>query len=240
MIKLKDLLIEVETKNKKQQLDEGLMDSFITLIATVGAAFAVKVAGPMLVQYVSDTIGNIKSAVQGIVKPTVMQKFEKALDNDRQFSKEALQLITDRGGLDRIKNWSAFAKAVIQLPAFVNLFEKFCEENNIEKKSQTLLLVRIEYRLKETMQRYGADVVKFIKSKHPELKDKINEKKKVDVTKLKKGDEIVIDMGQGKETVKVISNFKAGISKFDFVSLKRKGGGAPYTITLSRLEKAIV
>jgi len=239
MIRLKQLLKEVETKNKKQQLDEGLMDTFVALIATTGAAFLTTVAAPMLVQYVSDTIGNIKSAVQRVIKPTVMQKFEKALDNDKQFSREALQLISDRGGLDKIKNWSAFAKAIIELPAFVKLFEKFCEENNIDKKSQTFLLIRIEYRMKETMQKYGADVVKFIKSKHPELKDKINEKKKVDVTKLKKGDEIDIDMGQGKETVKVISNFKAGISKFDFVSLKRKAG-APYTITLSRLEKAIV
>ena len=70
------------------------------------------------------------------------------------------------------------------------------------------------------------------------LTDILKETKKVDVTKLKKGDKIVIDMGQGKETVEVLSNFKAGVSKFDFISLKRKGG-APYTITLSRLEKAI-
>lgn len=70
------------------------------------------------------------------------------------------------------------------------------------------------------------------------LTDILKETKKVDVTKLKKGDKIVIDMGQGKETVEVLSNFKAGFNKFYFVSLKRETG-APYTIRLSRLEKAI-
>ena len=66
----------------------------------------------------------------------------------------------------------------------------------------------------------------------------INEIKKIDITKLKKGDKIKIDMGNGEEQVIVMSNFKAGVSKFDFVSLKRKTG-APYTITLSKLEKVI-
>lgn len=172
MIKLTDILKEIQSKDKKQQLDEGLLDSFLTLLASAGTLFLVKVAGPMLVQYVSDAVGNIKSAVQGIVKPTVIQKFEKAIDNDKQFSREALQLISDRGGLDRIKNWSAFAQAVVKLPSFVKLFEKFCEENNIDKKAQWFLLTRIEYRMKETMENYGADVVRFIQKKHPELKDK--------------------------------------------------------------------
>ena len=100
MIKLTDILKEMQSEDKKQQLDESLLDSFLTLLGTAGAAFAIKFAGPMLVYYVSNTIGNIKSAVQGIVNPTVMQKFEKALDNDKQFSKESLQLISDRGGLE--------------------------------------------------------------------------------------------------------------------------------------------
>lgn len=172
MIKLTDILKEMQSEDKKQQLDEGLMDTFVALIATTGAAFLTTVAAPMLVQYVSDTIGNIKSAVQDIVNPTEMQKFEKVLDNDKQFSKEALQLISDRGGLEKIKNWDAFTKAVIKLPSFINLFEKFCEENNIEKRSQSLLLMLIKNAMNDTMKNYGADVVKFIQKKHPELKDK--------------------------------------------------------------------
>lgn len=72
------------------------------------------------------------------------------------------------------------------------------------------------------------------------LTDILNEvNKKMDVTKLKRGDKLTINLGQGKENVEVMSNFKAGLSKFDFITLKRKAG-APYTITLSRLEKAIV
>ena len=71
------------------------------------------------------------------------------------------------------------------------------------------------------------------------LKQLLNEAKpKVDLTKLKKGDKLNIDMGQGKETVTVASKLKAGIGKWDFITLSRKAG-APYTITLSRLEKAI-
>lgn len=66
----------------------------------------------------------------------------------------------------------------------------------------------------------------------------IDEAKKVDVTKLKKGDKLKINMGDGKEEVEVMNNFKAGVGKYDFVSLKRKAG-APYTITLSKLEKIL-
>jgi len=65
--------------------------------------------------------------------------------------------------------------------------------------------------------------------------------KPIDVTKLKRGDKIKINLklGRGTETVEVASKMKAGISKFDFITLKRKVG-APYTITLSRLAKALV
>lgn len=172
MIKLIDILKEIQNKDKKQQLNESILDSFLTLLGTVGAAFAIKFVGPMLVRYVSNTVGNAISSIKGIVKPTNIQKFEKALDNDKQFSKEALQLISDRGGLEKIKDWEDFAKAVIKLPAFVNLFEKFCEENSIPKNSKDILLIRIEYAMKETMENYGADVVRFIQKKHPELKNK--------------------------------------------------------------------
>lgn len=172
MIKLEDIVKEIKSRDKKRQLSESLLDSFLTLLGTVGAAFIVKFVGPMLVQYVSNAVGNAISSIKGIVKPTNIQKFEKELDNDKQFSKEALQLISHRGGLEKIKNWDAFAKAVIKLPAFINLFEKFCEENNIPKNSKDILLIRIEYAMKDTMKNYGADVVRFIQKKHPELKDK--------------------------------------------------------------------
>ena len=65
--------------------------------------------------------------------------------------------------------------------------------------------------------------------------------KPIDVTKLKRGDKIKINLklGRGIETVEVASKMKAGIGKFDFITLKTKVG-APYTITLSRLAKALV
>jgi len=57
----------------------------------------------------------------------------------------------------------------------------------------------------------------------------------------KKGDVITIRLdGKGpKETVTVMSDFKAGQSGLSFITLKRKVG-SPYTITKSRLEKSIV
>jgi hypothetical protein len=67
--------------------------------------------------------------------------------------------------------------------------------------------------------------------------------KPIDVKKLKRGDKLKINLklGNGTETVEVMSKMKAGISKFDFITLKPVGrAGAPYTITLSRLEKSLV
>lgn len=66
----------------------------------------------------------------------------------------------------------------------------------------------------------------------------IDEAKKVDVNQLKKGDKIKINMGGGKEEVEVMGDMKAGVSKTAFITLKRKTG-APYTITLSKLEKIL-
>jgi hypothetical protein len=57
--------------------------------------------------------------------------------------------------------------------------------------------------------------------------------------KFKNGDLLTVDMGDGPEQVTVISNSKAGMSGVNLITLKRKVG-APYTITQSRLAKAIV
>ncbi len=60
---------------------------------------------------------------------------------------------------------------------------------------------------------------------------------------LKKGDVIYIDMGYGDgvERVKVMNDFKAGISEVKFISLQPLDSRtAPYTITNTRLNKVIV
>jgi hypothetical protein len=58
-------------------------------------------------------------------------------------------------------------------------------------------------------------------------------------TLYKKGDKLTIDMGDGPEQVTVLSDFSAGASKTQFITLKRPKG-APYTITLGRLNKVLV
>jgi len=47
-------------------------------------------------------------------------------------------------------------------------------------------------------------------------------------------------MGDGPEEVTVMSNFKAGLGGYGFISLDRKGAGAPYTLSLGKLEKVLV
>jgi hypothetical protein len=58
-------------------------------------------------------------------------------------------------------------------------------------------------------------------------------------TLYKKGDKLTIDMGDGPEQVTVLSDCSAGASKTQFITLKRPKG-APYTITLGRLNKVLV
>jgi hypothetical protein len=54
---------------------------------------------------------------------------------------------------------------------------------------------------------------------------------------LKKGDQIIVDMGSGKEVVEVMTQFKTP-SDVQFISLKRKSG-APYTVTPRKLNSII-
>ena len=63
------------------------------------------------------------------------------------------------------------------------------------------------------------------------------------VTTYKKGDKLIIDMGNGPEEVEVMvppgKSIQSKYSGIQFIELKRKKG-APYTITVSRLKKAII
>jgi len=66
--------------------------------------------------------------------------------------------------------------------------------------------------------------------------DFLNESKKY---KPKKGDIVKVDMGDGPEEVTVLSNIKAGISKFEFIQLGRSKG-SPYTIPMSKFNKVLI
>jgi hypothetical protein len=55
----------------------------------------------------------------------------------------------------------------------------------------------------------------------------------------KKGDKLTIDMGNVPEEVTILSNIKAGLGRYDFISLGRSKG-APYTLSLGKLEKVLV
>lgn len=55
----------------------------------------------------------------------------------------------------------------------------------------------------------------------------------------KKGDQLTIDMGDGPEKVTVHSNIKAGAGRYDFITLSRSKG-APYTLSLGKLNKVLV
>ena len=72
-----------------------------------------------------------------------------------------------------------------------------------------------------------------------EAKEEKSKKKGFDVSKLKKGVKLTVDMGNGKEKVEVMDNFKAGVTDLKFVTLKRSKG-APYTITIGKLKDVIV
>lgn len=69
--------------------------------------------------------------------------------------------------------------------------------------------------------------------------EKSKGKKGFDVSKLKKGLKLTIDMGKGEEKVEVMDNFKTGVTNTKFVTLKRTKG-APYTITVGKLKDVIV
>jgi len=97
------------------------------------------------------------------------------LDNDNAFSSEVVRFITDKGGIKKIKNWKQFSDEVTNLRSFKNLYEKFCKQNNIDGKGKEELLSKIKDEMSYTMQERGQDVVDYIKSKHPEIKDKLNE-----------------------------------------------------------------
>jgi hypothetical protein len=72
-----------------------------------------------------------------------------------------------------------------------------------------------------------------------EAKEEKSKKKGFDVSKLKKGVKLTVDMGKGEEKVEVMDNFKAGVTDLKFVTLKRSKG-APYTITIGKLKDVIV
>ena len=63
--------------------------------------------------------------------------------------------------------------------------------------------------------------------------------KQTEIINFKKGDILNVNITGESEVVEVISTMKIGLSKFDFIILKRNIG-APYNITVSRLLKSII
>ena len=55
----------------------------------------------------------------------------------------------------------------------------------------------------------------------------------------KKGQEFLINIGDGDETVTVRKRFNAGLGSIKFITLNTKNG-APYTLSLAKFKKVLV
>lgn len=100
--------------------------------------------------------------------------------------------------------------------------------NEIEKTKEKSIILTISEKVK----------AKYNKM----LKSGISGNKVIESVVFNKGDKLLIDLklGDGEEIVTVANNFKAGIEKTQFITLEKEHGGAPYTITISRLEKSLI
>ena len=165
MIRLKDSIPDI---NKSKQLDESaILSSLFSLLALGAVHF---IGGP-IINLTFNAIGNTAKRLKDIFNPTDIQKLDKILAKDKEFSKDILRLLSPDGDFAKQKSFSGISDAVVGLPSFKRLFDKFCEDNKIKDSDKDYFYREVKSELSKNLAFSAPDIVKDVKRKHKELKD---------------------------------------------------------------------
>ena len=173
MIKLIDILNEskekltYKTESKEAINESAILRSLLSLIAAGALRF---LAGP-IINLTFNAIGNVAKKLKNIFNPSDILKLDKMFAKDKEFSKDILGLLSPDGEFAKKNTFSGISDAVVELPSFKRLFNKFCDENNIADNDKDYFYREVKSELSKNLAFSAPDIVKDVKRKHKELKD---------------------------------------------------------------------
>jgi len=159
---------------KKTTINESSLGSLIVRLAVLGGAAVMRVLAPLIFQTLIRGIARTYYGVKDMVAPEKWLKFVKKLEKSNSFNIEFIKFLKERfrKGSPKTIN-SRFVDDVLNLPAFVDEFNKFVKDEEIADVEKLRSEIRSD--MESSFRNNLGDIYKFLKKTYPELTTDLEE-----------------------------------------------------------------
>jgi hypothetical protein len=138
-------------------------------IVTAGLAFLTSLAIRFLLPSVFDGLMATLYDIRNFVSPPKYIKFLKQLENNDEFNRQFMDLVKERGGMEKFANRMYSNQVALgKLPALRTALEKFYKEEGLDKEQSKSVEKSILYAIKEQIKLNWPKVLDMLKKKYPE------------------------------------------------------------------------
>jgi len=164
----------LKAMGKKTTINESPLGSLIVRLAILGGAAVMRVLAPLIFQTLIRGIARTYYGVKDMVAPEKWLKFVKKLEKSNSFNIEFIKFLKERfrKGSPKIID-SRFVDDVLNLPAFVDEFNKFVKDEEIVDVEKLRSEIRSD--MESSFRNNLGDIYKFLKKTYPELTTDLEE-----------------------------------------------------------------